>query len=89
VFTLEAHMSAVKCVTGAGGYIASGGADDLVRCAAAPPARAAPRAAPVAVLRACTRTAAHATCVAASLAACFPRVAPRHASLLRGGCRVP
>ena len=35
VFTLEAHMSAVKCVTGAGGFIASGGADDLVRYAAA------------------------------------------------------
>ena len=33
VFTLEAHMSGVKCLAGAGGFIASGGGDDLVRCA--------------------------------------------------------
>ena len=37
VFTLEAHQSAVKCLASAGGFIVSGGADDLVRCLPEPP----------------------------------------------------
>lgn len=35
VFTLEAHLSAVKCLAAAGGFIASGGTDDLIRRVAA------------------------------------------------------
>ena len=32
-FTLEAHLSAVKCAVASGGFVATGGSDDLIRCA--------------------------------------------------------
>lgn len=31
MMAVQAHMGAVKCVASGGGYIASGGADDLIR----------------------------------------------------------
>ena len=81
-------MSGVKCLAGAGGFIASGGGDDLVRCAPRAATRFPRASLPLVsrVFQRQVRVAGRCGCDAASARIGMRRFAALGGALRRGGC---